>query len=184
MIKINRDKFKSLSKRCVLLATTVVTLATFSSCSKEIKNDKNVLINVSQENNEFDKFCKTIIRNGNPVVGYNINNISLSIDKDTFEVKEYIYNVSGLSGQVYDLVTGELLVDVFVLTPNNLSENNWNIIKENKYIIDFFNIGDYIENIELKEYYTLEEIKSIEPQLIDSLKLIIEYNKKYQKIKQ
>ena len=44
---------------------------------------------------------------------------------------------------------------------------------ENNYVIKFTNLSDYIENLELKDYYTLDEIKELKPEIIEGLKLII-----------
>ena len=137
-------------------------IATFSACSVRQDNDvPEGFYGIDQENNNFDRYCKTIIKDGEAITAYKGENISIAINKDNYEVKEYIYSKGTISEDIYDLETGYKLVNVVLF--NIYGEENVNIILDNNYIVDFVNISEYIEGEELKEYYTLEEIKALEP---------------------
>ena len=63
MIKINKSKLKKLSKRYILLTTTVVTLATFISYSKGINpNYPDSCFYVLEKNDDFDEHCKNVLK--------------------------------------------------------------------------------------------------------------------------
>ena len=177
MIKSINKKITSI----VMTGVTLVTIPTLTSCSK--KNEDG-LYSISQNTNEFDRYSKTIIRNGEPVTAYNGGNIVVTIDKDSFDVKEYICVSSSLDylDDIYDLRTGELIIDKSNLEVENysyFSKKNFNAIKDNKYIVPFMDLGDYIEGFVLNRKYTIEEIEEIETKLVESLAKI----KNYEKIK-
>ena len=50
---------------------------------------------------------------------------------------------------------------------HSYDESNYNKLKEENYIVEFVNISDYLEDEELKEWYSLEEIKELEPKVIE-----------------
>lgn len=177
-ININEKKIKDITKRSIALATSVFTLAILSGCSKKLPEGwPSEFAYIEQDYNKFDKFWKTIIKDGQPTIAYKGSNIALAINKENFEVKEYIFNETVISADVYDLLTGYLIVDTSVFSlPVDNNVANWDIIDDNNYIVDFVNIGDYIEGEQLKEYYTLEEIRNLEPAIVNSLKKSIEYN--------
>lgn len=174
---------KNINKKVLSIVMSGVTLLSvpvaLSACEK--LNDDG-LYSIGQDNNEFDKYHKIIIRNGKPTSVYNGDNIVVSVDKDTFDVKEYIYVSSALDevDSVYDLRTGDLLVyksNVNIPDYNWYSKTNFNKINDNKYIIAFKDIGDYVEGESVKKYYSLNEIEELEPKIIDSMKKIKEYTK-------
>jgi hypothetical protein len=62
--------------------------------------------------------------------------------------------------------------------PSSSGVLNWELIKEENYLVFLAEISDYIEDEELKEWYSLDEIKELEPSIIESLKIINEYESK------
>ena len=170
---------KDLKRKGVALLTAAFTIIGVSGCSIESsENYPSEFGYINQENNRFDEYVKTIIRNGEPVTAYCGENLSLTVNKDTFEAKEYIYHNSSISSQIYDLSTGYMVVDASIFNYSFDTEvRNYDVIKDNNYIVDFVELGDYIEGYELKEWYTLEEIKEIEGQVVESLKKVSEYEK-------
>lgn len=169
---------RDIKRKGVALLTAAFTIIG-AGCSNGIPEDyPSEFGYISQENNRFDEYAKTIMRDGEPVSAYRGENISLTVNKDTFEVKEYIYKNSSISAVVYDLSTGYMVVDASIFNYSFDTEvRNYDVIKDNNYIIDFVELGDYIEGYELQEWYTLEEIKEIEVQVVESLKKISEYEK-------
>lgn len=92
-------------------------------------------------------------------------------NKDTYEVNEYIYVDRLLATQLYDLETEELLVHSNNLT-TTYNEEYYNYLVDNTYHVYLPSIDDYIEREQVKEYYTLDEIKELEPKILEGLKII------------
>lgn len=177
-LNYNKNKFKKIAKKGITLIALTTSLTILPGCTKIPENWPEGFEYIDQENNSFDDYHKTIIKDGTPVEIYRGENISLAIDKTTFEVKKYIYDI-GLVSEIYDFDTGYRLVSIVLLSVDG--KENSEKISENKYVVDFSDIADYVEGETLKEYYTLEEINELATKIIESLKLIEEYN--LQKIK-
>jgi len=178
--KINK---KALS--LIMAGVTLITIPTFTSC---VKKKENGIYIIGSETNEFDKYKKTIIRNGKPVTAYLSKNVSIAFDKNDFTTKEYIYDTNAgydiyPIGVIYDLKEE---VKLFEFTIRNIIGSKdrleYDKLIENNYFVDLIDLKNYVEDIELKEYYTLEEIKELEPKILESLKLIVDYEQK-QKVK-
>jgi len=184
-LKINEKKIKDVFKRGIALTAMVFTLATVSGCAeKQPANWPNEFQYISQENNEFEKYTSSVIRNGQPAKGYKGENIAVAINKETYEVKEYIFRRGAISGEIYDLNTGYMIAEVFLTTQSwDTSIKNNEVILDNCYVVEFVNINNYVEGHNLQEYYTLEEIKNLEPTIVESVKKINEYENNQQKTK-
>ena len=176
MNKIINKKTLSL----ILAGVTLVSIPTFAGCKKKYKIV--VVSNTSQDYNEFDKYKKTIIKNGEAINAYLGQNIVVTVDKDNFDLNEYIFVSNNIDeiDDIYDLKTGTLLVNKVqteVESYNWESKNNYNKITNNKYIIPLVDIGDFVEGEELNKYYTLNELEELEARILDSVKKISEYEK-------
>lgn len=183
-LKINDKKIKNVLKRGFALTTIVFTLATLSGCSKKPDNWPNEFTYINQEDNSFEEYNSTVIRNGKATTVYKAENISLAINKETYEVKEYIYHNGILGVEIYDLNTGYLVADATILsTPADPSISNAEFIFNNHYIVDFVDINNYLEEHNLQNDYTLDEIRELEPSIVEAVKKINEYESNKQKIK-
>lgn len=184
-LKINDKKIKEVFKRSIALTAMMFTLATVSGCAEKQPADwPNEFQYISQENNDFEKYTSTIIKNGQPIKVYKGENIAVAINKETYEVKEYIYRIGTISGEIYDLDTGYMIADVFLTAqPWEPSVKNNEVILDNYYVVDFVDINNYVEGHNLQEYYTLNEIRNLEPTIVESVKKINEYENKQQKTK-
>lgn len=184
-LKINDKKIKDVFKRGIALTTMVVTLATVSGCTEKLPTDWPAeFYYISQEHNDFEDYTITLIRNGEPTTVYKGENISITIDKETYEVKEYIFCKGILSGEIYDLKTGYLIAEgSFITGYTGYSQKNGHVILDNCYVVDFVNINNYVEDHNLQEYYTLDEIRNLEPTIIEAVKKINEYESNNQKTK-
>lgn len=172
-LRLNENKIRDVTKRGIILVTALFTFVTFKECSK-IK--KIIAQSIVKDYNSLDDYTKTITENGISTQVYSGKNIALTIDKDTYEVKEYIYEKTILGFTIYDLTTGHKIATISFLNFDD-SDNIkvWNEIKENNYVVIFANIGDYIEDEKLKEYYSLIEIKNLESKIINNLMLTTEH---------
>ena len=173
------SKFNDLRKRGISLLTAAFTVVSLSGCVKVPEDYPQEFSYIEQDANHFDDFNKTVIRDGEPVTVYKGENISLVINKETFDVKECIYHNTAITAQIYDLSTGYLIVDASIVSHKGDADyKNYEKLIEDSYIVEFVNISDYLEDEELKEWYTLDEIKELEPKVIDSLKIVNEYESK------
>jgi len=173
------SKINDLRKRGISLLTAAFTVVSLSGCVEVPEDYPEEYYYIGQESNHFVDFHKKVIRNGEPVTVYKGENIVFAFDKETFEPKEYIYYATSTSGTIYDLATGYMISDVtiFTMRPERKAQNWQKLIDEN-YTIELVNISDYIEDEEVKEWYSLDEIKELEPRIIESLKIINEYESK------
>ena len=173
-LRVNKEKLIGVLKKGVVLTSAVFTLASVSACTQELPEDwPSEFYYISQEYNDFEEFSKVINRDGQPVRVYKGENVALTINKDTFEVKEYIFLVNSWAGEIYDLKTGYLICDVTIFTHyDDFSVDNNDILLDNCYEVHLKDISDYIEGEELKDYYTLEEIQELEPKIVEAVKII------------
>lgn len=173
------SKFNDLRKRGMSLLTAAFTVVSLSGCVQVPEDYPEEFSYVEQDANHFDDFHKTVIRNGEPVTVYSGKNVFLAFDKETFDVKEYIYTYTTLTAQIYDLSTGYLVVGANAFSsPYEDGVSNWNILEKENYLVFFKEISDYLEDEEVKEWYSLDDIKELEPRIIESLKIINEYESK------
>lgn len=184
-LKINDKKIKDVFKRGIALTAMVFTLATVSGCAEKQPADwPNEFTYISQEYNDFERYTSTIIKNDKPVTVYKGENIAVAINKETYEVKEYIFHKGSISGRIFDLKTGYMIVDVSIASlPSDTSVGNNQVILDNYYVVEFIDINNYVEGHNLQKNYTLEEIKNLEPTIVESVKKINEYENNQQKTK-
>ena len=184
-LKINDKKIKDVFKKGIALTAMVFTLATVSGCAEKQPADwPSEFQYISQEYNDFEKYTSTIIRNGKPITVYKGENIAIAINKETYEVKEYIFRKGDIAAEIYDLNTGYMIVDVFITTlPSDTSIMNNQVILDNYYVVEFIDINNYVEGHNLQENYTLEEIRNLDPTIVESVKKIKEYENNQQKTK-
>ena len=106
-----------------------------------------------------------------------ITNNTLLFNKESYEVSEYIYyrrNILGGLGshvELYDLQNEDMVVysDGISATVN---EEYYKYLIENNYQVCLTEVSDYVEGHTGKGYYSLDEIRELEPQISESLKII------------
>ena len=159
-----------MNKKGLFTLCLITVLLTSSGCSK---NDNGVphLSPIDEDYYEFEEYYKYTVINNEARKSYKAENIFLLYDKDTYEVNEYIYVDRMLATQLYDLETEELLVHSNNLT-TTYNKDYYEYLVDNTYHVYLPDIGNYIEGMEAKDYYTLEEIKELEPQILEGLKII------------
>ena len=87
---MNKKELSKLKRSLLALGMAGVILGT-SGCGD---NDDNEITReeVPSEYYNFDKYCKYVIKDGEALQLYNSQNIMLFYNKETYDVKEYIYN--------------------------------------------------------------------------------------------
>lgn len=174
---MDKNKLIEIKKRLLTLGLAGVMIGT-AGCTSN-KDEKGVPKNVpiSSEYSNVDDYYKYVMQNGEAVKLYNSANVYLLFNKETYEVSEYIYyrrNILGGLGshvELYDLPNENMIVysDGISTTYN---EEYYKYLIENNYQVCLTEASDYIEGHTGKEYYSLDEIKELEPQIAESLKII------------
>ena len=177
---MDKSNLIQIKKRLLALGLAGVMFGT-TGCTS-VKNGEPSRILISQEYSNVEDYYKYVVKNGEAVKQYNSQNVYLLYDKETYEVKEYIFN-SGVTwfggAELYDLITEEMLVygDGIATTYN---KEFYEYLIENNYQVCLNEVSDYIEGHMMKEFYSLDEIRKLEPLVEESLKII---NKAKVKIK-
>ena len=87
---MDKKELSKLKRSLLALGMAGIILGT-SGCGdnddKEITREE-----VPSEYYNFDKYCKYVIKDGEALQLYNSQNIMLFYNKETYDVKEYIYN--------------------------------------------------------------------------------------------
>ena len=157
----------------LLIAFIMVILG---GCGKE-KNDIPVPKKISQQYQHLDQTGKYIISNGEAIKIYNSKNVYLLFNKDTYDVSEFLfygYDILwglGKYAEVYDLPSETLLVYCNGIN-NTINGDYYSYLIENNYQVCLLNVCDYVEGHTLKEFYTIDEIREMEPIIAEGLKKI------------
>lgn len=178
-LKINDKKIKEVFKRGISLTAMVFTLTTVSGCAEIPADWPNEFNYISQDYNDFKYFNSLVIKEGEAISLYKGEYIAVAINKETYEVKEYIFYTNILRGEIYDLNTGYIIsMPNLISGPWDPSIENRDAIFDNCYVVEFVDISNYVEGHELQENYTLEEIRNLEPTIVESIKKMIECKKR------
>lgn len=166
---MDKNKLIEIKKRLLALGLAGVMISS-SGCNKKEKE-------ISSEYSNVENYYKYVIQNNEAVKLYNSENVYLLFNKETYEVNEYLYNdkdvLLGLTNQIelYDLKNENMLVYSDGMS-TTFNEEYYKYLLENNYQVCLTDVSDYIEGHIRKEYYSLEEIKELEPQIAEGLKII------------
>lgn len=174
---MDKNKLIEIKKRLLALGLAGVMIGTAGCASNKDENGISKHVSISSEYSNVDDYYKYVMQNGEAVKLYNSVNVYLLFDKETYEVSEYIYyrrNILGGLGshvELYDLPNENMIVysDGISTTYN---EEYFKYLIENNYQVCLTEVSDYVEGHTGKEYYSLDEIKELEPQIAESLKII------------
>lgn len=174
---MDKNKLIEIKKRLLALGLAGVMLGTAGCTSNKDENGVPKHVSISSEYSNVDDYYKYVMQNHEAVKLYNSANVYLLFNKETYEVSEYIYyrrNILGGVGshvELYDLSNEDMLVysDGISKTYN---EEYYKYLIENNYQVCLTELSDYVEGHTGKEYYSLDEIKELEPQIAESLKII------------
>lgn len=174
---MDKNKLIEIKKRLLTLGLAGVMIGTAGCTSNKDEKGVPKNVSISSEYSNVDDYYKYVMQNGEAVKLYNSANVYLLFNKETYEVSEYIYyrrNVLGGLGshvELYDLPNENMIVysDGISTTYN---EEYYKYLMENNYQVCLTEASDYVEGHTGKEYYSLDEIKELEPQIAESLKII------------
>lgn len=174
---MDKDELIKMKKSLLAIGMAGVMLGS-SGCSTHI-DGQNSFKKIPQDHSRVNDYKKEIVRDGNVVTVYKAENVLILYDKETYELEEYLYcdtNHFGFEIELYNLESEEMLVWSNGIS-TTYNRDYYNYLKENNYQIFISNAFCYVEDCEIKEYYSLEEIKNLEIQILDRLKNI--HNVKY-----
>lgn len=174
---MDKNKLIEIKKRLLALGLAGVMLGTAGCTSNKDENGVPKHVTISSEYSNVDDYYKYVMQNGEAVKLYNSANVYLLFNKETYEVSEYIFykkNILGGLGchvELYDLQNENMIVysDGISTTYN---EEYYKYIIENNYQVCLTEVSDYVEGHTGKDYYSLDEIRELEPQIAESLKII------------
>ena len=174
---MDKNKLIEIKKGLLALGLAGVMIGTAGCTSNKDEKGVPKNVSISSEYSNIDDYYKYVMQNGKAVKLYNSANVYLLFNKETYEVSEYIYyrrNVLGGLGshvELYDLPNENMIVysDGISTTYN---EEYYKYLIENNYQVCLTEASDYVEGHTGKEYYSLDEIKELEPQIAESLKII------------
>lgn len=174
---MDKNKLIEIKKRLLALGLAGVILGTAGCTSNKDENGVPKHVTISSEYSNVDDYYKYVMQNGEAVKLYNSANVYLLFNKETYEVSEYIFykkNILGGLGchvELYDLQNENIIVysDGISTTYN---EEYYKYIIENNYQVCLTEVSDYVEGHTGKDYYSLDEIRELEPQIAESLKII------------
>ncbi len=131
-------------------------------------------VDIPYEYSNIEEYYKYVNKNGKALKVYKGENIYLLFNKETYEVEEYVYDsvFRRYGCQLYDLETEELLAYCNGIGGYAYNKEYFYYLTDNSYEVHLANISDYVDGYDEKEYYSLEEIKELEPQIIEGLKII------------
>lgn len=174
---MDKNKLIEIKKILLALGLASVMLGTAGCTSNKDENGVPKHVTISSEYSNVDDYYKYVMQNGEAVKLYNSANVYLLFNKETYEVSEYIFykkNILGGLGchvELYDLQNENIIVysDGISTTYN---EEYYKYIIENNYQVCLTEVSDYVEGHTGKDYYSLDEIRELEPQIAESLKII------------
>jgi len=174
---MDKNKLFKMKKELLALGLAGVMFGTVGCSSNKDENGVPKLVPISSEYSNVDDYCKYIIQNGEALKVYNGSNVYMLFNKETYEVSEYMYCRKIILGglgthlELYDLPSENMLVYSDGIT-TTYNEEYYDYIRENNYQVCLSDVSDYIEGYAGKEYYSLDEIRELEPQIVESLKII------------
>lgn len=179
---MDKDKLIKMKKRLLATGLAGIMLVTTGCEAKKDENGVPLREAIPQKYYDIEGFYKYVVQDGKAVKQYNSENVYLLFNKETYEANEYIYShvFYNLGAELYDLETEELLAyNTGIATDYN--EAFFKYLVENNYQVCLNEVGNYVEGHVAKDYYSLDEIRELEPQIEKSLRIINEEKTKTKK---
>ena len=173
---MDKDTLKVLKKRLLALGVAGIMLGT-TGCQSVIEEEGAPnRYAISSEYYDFDDYYRFGVRSGEAVKIYKTENVYILFDKESFEAREFIYDTTFLDyygGQLYNLETEELLVYDNGISGGTQNENYYKFLLNNNYVVPLKNLSDYVEGENPQEFYSIDEIRELEPQIMKGLKILM-----------
>lgn len=174
---MNKNKLVQIKRRLLALGLAGIMFGTTGCANNQNENEESKSTIISSEYSNIENYYKYVVKNGEAVKLYNSQNVYLLYNKESYDVTEYIYYMKNILGglgthvELYDLLSEQMLVYCNGIATTYNREDYRNIV-ESTYQVCLADASDYVEGHNSKEYYSLDEIRELEPQIRESLKLI------------
>ena len=173
------NKEKRSGKVALLSVGLAAVLACTTGCSLN-QSGGPVRYSVPAQYNHFNNYYKKVVRDGKATKLYDAKYTFVLFDKETFEPHEYIFKHDTESYreeyEMYDLETGEMIMYAkeagIILFGEEYNYYYARDLIKSGYDIGLATVGDNIEGEEQKDYYSLEEIRELEPKLLEAVKIL------------
>ncbi len=132
---------------------------------------------IPQQFSHVERYYEELEQFGKTTKYYATPYVWLLYDKDTYDVSEYLFYSQktlfgfGLEVELYNLESEELLVCGDGITRRD-NEDYFRYLVNNNYEVCLADMDNYLDGVYIKDYYTLDEIKKIEPIIKEGLKNI------------
>lgn len=174
---MNKNKLIEFKKRLLAMKLDDVKVGTAGYSVDKIVDGIPTPVPIFSKYSNVESYYKYVIQNGKAEKLYNSSNVYLLFNKETYEVTEYIFSSKKVLGglgtrvELYDLLSENMLAyfDGVTITYN---KEYYKYLIENNYQVCLKDANHYIEGHFSKKYYSFDEIKEIESQIADSLKII------------
>ena len=148
---------------------------------KELNNKEFIedprLETLKDEYNVMDYITKHAVVNNEATKLYESKYVYFVFDKDDYSSEKYLDAVVPACGAefIYDLETENLLAYIDLLpwdTVSNINDDYFENLTEENYEVHLTDAPNYVEGLEVKDYYSLEEIKELEDQVREGVKVL------------
>lgn len=158
------------------LTAGVIPIYNISENSRKPKgfNEDPRLESFSEDVNTSGFLYKYAVVNGEATKLYNSENIFLIYDKDDYSCEEYFTDFILRKGSsvIYDLENENLLAYREPLEGVDINYQYFVDLAEENYGVALKDAPTYVEGCEVKEYYTLDEIKTLEQEIGEGVKIL------------
>lgn len=172
-----KDKLQEIKKELLALGLVGVMFGTTGCVSNLDHSGIPKRISISSEYSNVEDYYKYVVQDGEVVKLYNSSNVYLLYDKETYDVSEYLYYATKVVGglgnyiELYDLTSEEMLYFSSGIS-TTYNSDFYSYILDNNYQVCLADLSDYVEGYDIKDYYSLDEIKELEPLIKENLKKI------------
>lgn len=128
----------------------------------------------SEDINLSDYFYKYAVVNGEATKLYNSDGVYFIYDKDDYSCEEYLtsFILGKGSSVIYDLESENLLAYKEYLEGVDINFQYFVDHDEENYGVSLIDAPNYVEGYEVKDYYTLDEIKELEQEIGEGVKVL------------
>lgn len=172
MEKAEKVKLYSLILAYVIGLTTPI----LTGCKKDenLIPEKNILDNTSSDLYRYNDYVQYKIQDDKAVSYYKSENVYYAVNRETYEVLPLICHFDFTPATysiayVYELPSGNMINWRNAL---NSDQEYFDYLQENYDFISMVDIGNYIQGEELKEWYSYDEIKVYEEEIVEAVKKI------------
>lgn len=165
---MNRDNYRKI----IAVATALGITTGLSGCAVNKTNnmgsvpERKIVDKELMNNNALvENHSSFTISNGNVIKVYKACDIYYFVNRETNEIGEYLYYPAASSNEedyghvVYDINKEEYVF--YLLSTTAINYDYYEYLQDNFYFVPLTTVIDSLDNVKLKEYYSIDEINEI-----------------------